>query len=103
MSENQYQIEMESFIKASFGTFTITSTAEVEKNAHAIKVESDTVFARLEIDGVTGTDERDMYLDAVGGTVPAGTLITCNEDHVFSAVTLTSGCVTLLLASSSEA
>jgi len=90
---------LEQFIEGGSGTFTIIGTTEVVKNFYAIKVESDTVFARIELNGVTATDERDEYLDTIGGTVPAGTLLVAGTNasgvsNVFSAVTLTSGVVT---------
>lgn len=101
MAENSYPISMECFVKAAFGTYTILGTARVAKKAHGFKVESDTVFTKLEVNSST-TDVRSSYLDTVGGTVPKGTIIVCGEDNIFSAYTLASGAITLILAETDE-
>lgn len=83
---------------ADNGVYYVADTVEAVKDAWGIWVGEDTVFARIEVDGDTGTDVRSTYLQPVGGTVKAGTLITPQNPHdYFSAVTLTSGSVALIL------
>ena len=85
------------FMSAAGGTFTVNDTVEKVINASGIYVAEDTVFARLEINGDTGTDAKGDYISAVGTAVKAGTLIRAYHPEYFSAVTLTSGSVTLIL------
>lgn len=83
---------------AANGTFTINDTAEVVKNADGIFRDSVTVFARIEINGDTGTDVKDNYIQTAANAVGAGALMRPGFGNVFSAVTLTSGDVTLILS-----
>lgn len=86
-------------LSAQYGTYTINDTTEAVKDAIGIYVGSDTVFARIEVDGETATDVKANYISTPSTAVSAGTLITPKGgDDVFSAVTLTSGEVTLILA-----
>lgn len=85
---------------AAQGTFVINDTAEVVANAAAIYVLEDTVFSRIEVNGDTATDVKADYIQTVGTAVKAGALLTPigeESDIRFSAVTLTSGSVVLIL------
>lgn len=86
-------------ISAQFGTYTVNDTTEAVKNAIGIYVSSDAVFSRIEVDGATATDVKANYISTPGTAVSAGTLLTpVGGDDVFSAITLGSGEVTLILA-----
>ena len=91
---------MEELIGAQYGTYIINGTVEVAKNAIGIYVAEDTVFARIEVDGDTGTDVKADYIQTPATAVKAGVLITPlgGNDIFFNAVTLTSGSVVLILA-----
>ena len=54
----------------------------------------DTVISSLKENG--GADVRDKYMAAVGGTLKAGTIISCKNGK-FTGITLTSGSVNLIL------
>lgn len=85
---------------AAQGTFVVNDTAEVVSNAAAIYVLEDTVFSRIEVNGDTATDVKADYIQTVGTAVKAGALLTPiggESDIRFSAVTLTSGSVVLIL------
>lgn len=84
---------------AEGGTFTVNDTAEVNKIFAGIYVAEDTVFARLEVESDSGTDVKADYIQTPATAVKAGTLMTAIGDDYFSAVTLTSGSVTLILGS----
>jgi len=85
-------------ISAQYGTFVVNGTAEVEKNAIGIYVAEDTVFSSVEVDGQTSTDVKANYIQTPATAVKAGvTLTPQGGDDYFSAVTLTSGSVALLL------
>ena len=88
------------FLRANKGTFIVNDTVEKNGRFAGIYVSSDAVFARIEVESDTGTDVKADYIAAVGTLVPAGTLMTpqTNEDDYFSAITLTSGTVTLIFA-----
>lgn len=86
-------------IGASRGTFHVTTTNEKVADSLAYYFPEDTVLARLEMNGVTTDDRRDMFIDSVGGTIKAGSLMVADleQEHYFSAITLTSGsCVAIL-------
>lgn len=87
------------FLRASKGVFIVNDTNEKEGRFAGIYVSSDAVFDRIEVESDTGTDVKADYIAAVGTAVPSGTLITpqSNEDDYFSAITLASGTVTLIL------
>lgn len=85
-------------ISAQYGTYTVNDTNEAVKNAIGIYVAADTVFARIEVDGEDATDVKANYISTPGTAVSARTLITPKGgDDYFSAITLTSGEVTLIL------
>lgn len=87
-------------ITAAQGTFVVNDTTEVVKNAAAIYVAEDTVFSRIEVNGDTSTDVKAYYIQTPTTAVKAGSLLTpigVNSDIRFSAVTLTSGSVILIL------
>lgn len=90
----------EELISAQYGTIVVNDTTEKVIDCQAIYVAEDTVFARIEVDGDTGTDVKGDYITTPGTAVKAGVLLTPLEgtDQYFSAVTLTSGSVVLLLA-----
>lgn len=86
-------------ISAQYGTYTVNDTTEAEQRAIGIYVAADTVFSRIEVDGETSTDVKANYISTPTTAVTAGTIITPKGgDDEFSAVTLTSGQVTLILA-----
>lgn len=85
---------------AAQGTYIVNNTAEVVKNAAAIYVLEDTVFSRIEVNNDTGTDAKADYIQTAATAVKAGALLTPigeASDLRFSAVTLTSGSVVLIL------
>lgn len=85
-------------ISAQFGTYVVNDTTEVEKNAIGIYVAEDTVFSRIEADGQTATDVKANYIQTPATAVKAGvTLTPQGGDDYFSAITLTSGSVILIL------
>ncbi len=89
-----------SLMTAERGTFVVNDTTEVVMNAAAIYVLEDTVFSRIEVDGDTATDVKADYIQTVGSAVKAGALlrpIAEEADTRFSAVTLTSGSVVLII------
>ena len=87
------------FLRARQGVFIVNDTVEKNGRFDGIMITADAVFARIEVESATATDVKADYIAAVGTLVPAGTLITPQtEDDYFSAVTLTSGTVTLILA-----
>lgn len=83
---------------AANGTFSVNDTGEVEKNADAIIVNAATVFARIEINGVTGSDVKDDFIQTAANAVGVNSVIRPGFGKVFSAITLTSGDVTLVLS-----
>ncbi len=91
---------MEELLSAQYGAIILNDTNEKEGQFLGIYVLEDTVFARIEADGVTGTDVKENYITTPGTAVKAGALITPHEgtNDEFSAVTLTSGSVSLILA-----
>jgi hypothetical protein len=85
-------------ISAQYGTYVVNDTTEAEKNAIGIYVSEDTVFSRIEVDGATATDVKANYISTAGTAVKAGvTLTPQGGDDYFSAITLTSGSVVLIL------
>jgi len=86
--------EMGNFTIARGGTFTVNGTAEVTKSFFGFYVAEDTVIASLKVGGVA-VDLED-YIQTPATAIKGGTIISCQED-VFSAITLTSGSVTLIL------
>lgn len=93
-------MDYEAIITAANGTFVVNDTAEVVLNAAAIYVLEDTVFSRIEVNGDTATDVKADYIQTAATAVKAGALIRPiggESDIRFSAVTLTSGAVVLIL------
>ena len=90
----------EALISAQYGTVVVNDTTEVVGQYMGIYVAEDTVFARIEVDGDTGTDVKANYITTAATAVKAGVLLTPLEgtDEEFSAVTLTSGSVVMILA-----
>lgn len=83
-----------SVISASQGTFIVNNTDEKELSHDAIVVLEDTVFNSIKIGGV---DVKSTYIAATGTAVKAGAIIRPTEAQKFSAVTLASGSVCLVL------
>jgi hypothetical protein len=83
---------------AQQGTYTVNDTTRAVKRCMAIYVAEDTVFAKIEVENDT-TDVKADYISTPATAVKAGTLITSIQDDFFSAITLTSGSVTLILGS----
>lgn len=86
--------EIGNFAIATGGTFTVNGTAEVVKRFFGFYVAEDTVISSLKVGGVAVslTD----YIQTPATALKAGTIVSCQDD-VFSAITLTSGSVTLIL------
>jgi hypothetical protein len=79
------------------GTYVVNDTTEAVKNHAGIFCNEDTVIARIEINGDTGTDVKANYISTAATALKKGVLLTAQGDDYFSAVTLTSGSVTLVL------
>jgi len=82
---------------AQNGTYVVNDTAEYVANAEGYYMAEDTVIARIEVNGVTGTDAKGDYISTAATAVKAGVLLTPIGDDYFSAITLTSGSVTVIL------
>ena len=83
------------------GGVVVNDSTEYVKKCVAYYVAEDTVIARIEVDGVTATDEKGNYITTAATAVKAGVLLTPldSEQHtVFSAITLTSGSVVAIHA-----
>lgn len=76
------------------GTFIVNNTTLKTIDFSMLVVLEDTVISNLK---VAGTDVKSNYIANTAGTLKAGTIIS-GQDVVFSAVTLTSGSVNLVLA-----
>lgn len=80
---------------AQAGTLIVNDTAAVSRTFHAIYVLEDTVIASLT--DAKGNDVND-YITTAATAVKAGALITpFDRQNPFSAITLTSGSVSLIL------
>ncbi len=77
------------------GTFLVNNVA-VEKviDFSELFVCEDTVISSLKENG--SSDVRDKYMATVGGTLKAGTIISCKNGK-FTGITLSSGSVNLIL------
>ena len=78
------------------GGYVVNDTVEYEKSCVAYYCSEDTVIARIEVDGVTATNEVDNYFAVAATGAKAGVLLVPleSEGHqVFTAITLTSGSV----------
>lgn len=92
---------MNELITAQYGVFVINDNTETVKKALGIYVLEDTVISRIEVGAQTDTDVKDNYIKVAATALKAGCLITpIAGDDYFSAVTLTSGSVALILADS---
>ena len=80
---------------AKNGTYTVNDTSEASKNFTSLYVSSDAVISSLKDE--SGSDVKEDYISTPATAVSAGTVITSTGDDYFSAVTLTSGEVTLIL------
>lgn len=76
------------------GTFLVNNALEKTIDFSELFVCEDTVISSLKENG--GGDVRDKYMAAVGGTLKAGTIISCKNGK-FTGITLTSGSVNLIL------
>lgn len=81
-------------IAAAQGTFIVNNTSEKTVDFDALQVCEDTVISSLKIGGV---EKKTEYIADTAGTLKAGTIIRPNGVEKFSAVTLTSGSVVLVL------
>ena len=78
------------------GGYVVNDTTEYVRNCVGYYCSEDTVIARIEVDGVTATNEVANYFAVAATGAKAGVLLTPldSEGHVvFSAITLTSGSV----------
>ena len=82
---------------AQNGTYIVNDTNEYVANAEAYYMAEDTVISRIEVNGVTGTDAKGDYISTAATAVKGGVLLTPIGDDYFSAITLTSGSVTVIL------
>lgn len=91
---------MEDLANATYGTIILNDITEKEGQFLGIYVLEDTVFSRIEVDGDTATDVKANYITTPATAVKAGALIRplAGTDQEFSAITLTSGSVVLILA-----
>jgi hypothetical protein len=85
-------------MSASNGTIVVNDTDELVVNANGFFMNEDTVIARIEINGVTATDVKADYITTPATAVKSGVLITPKGNDYFSAITLSSGSVTVILA-----
>lgn len=76
------------------GTFIVNNTTLKTVDFSMLVVLEDTVISNLK---VAGTDAKSSYIANTAGTLKAGTIIS-GAGVVFSAITLTSGSVNLVLA-----
>lgn len=83
---------------AANGTFAVNDTGEVVKNADAIIVNAATIVARIEINGDDSTDVKDDFIQTAANALGVNAVIRPGFGKVFSAITLTSGDVTLILS-----
>lgn len=82
---------------AANGTVIVNDVIEYVANADSYYVAEDTVVARIEINGDTVTDVKASYITTAATAVKAGVLITPQKGDYFSAITLTSGSVVVIL------
>jgi len=73
------------------------TTAYTAKRFNAFYVSEDTVIGNLEVNGVVA-DVTANYITTPATGIKAGVLVTSFGDDVFSAITLTSGSVALIVA-----
>lgn len=82
---------------AQNGTYIVNDTTEYVNPSQGYYMAEDTVIARIEINGDTVTDVKANYISTPATAVKAGVLLTPLGDDYFSAITLTSGSVTVIL------
>ncbi len=82
------------FIAGSDGTIIVNDATKKTQDFYGIFVLEDTVFAKIERDGV---DIKANHITTPGTAVKAGALITTTLDTPFTAVQLTSGSVVIVL------
>jgi hypothetical protein len=84
-------------ISGATGSIVVNDTTEKVFNADMIVALEDTVIARIEVDGDTGTDVKATYITTAATALKKGAILTPVGGHgYFSAVTLTSGSVNLV-------
>ena len=93
-STEQNQLVALNRIASIKGTFLVNNLVEKTIDFSELFVCEDTVIASLKENG--GGDVRDKYMAAVGGTLKAGTIISCKNGK-FTGITLSSGSVNLIL------
>lgn len=87
------------FMAAEDGVIVVNDTTEYSaRRFYGFYVSADAVIASLEINGDTVTDVKADYFTTPASGVKAGVTITAHGDDTFSAITLTSGEVALILA-----
>lgn len=87
----------EEFLASQWGTFLVTGTSEKTIKFEGFYVMEDAVLADLEDEA--DTDVRTDYLTSATDTIKAGTIVRKTADiDYFSAITLTSGSVMLILS-----
>ena len=87
-------ITSEYFSVARGGTFSVNNTSEVTKDFYGFYISADAVIASLKVGGV---DVKADYIQTAANAIPAGEIVSCFADSHFSAITLTSGNVSLVL------
>ena len=81
-------------IAAANGNTIVNDATEYEGRFDSIYFAEATVVARIEVDGVTATDEKATYITNPATAVVGGITLTPKPPHkFFSAITLTSGSV----------
>jgi spore coat polysaccharide biosynthesis protein SpsF (cytidylyltransferase family) len=76
------------------GTFLVTGTDEVQKRFVGLQVVSVAVIDELKIGE---TNVLTNYIDDATASIPAGTIVKVQGDKPFTAITLTSGVVNLII------
>lgn len=84
-----------SVIAGERGNFIVNDVAEVTKQFVALQALEDTVIASLK--ERAGTDQKAEYIQTPGTAIKAGTIIRVRYGDMFTAITLTSGSVALIL------
>jgi len=83
-------------MSAAKGTYLINDTTEAVVKCDSFLVLEDTVIARIEINGVTGTDVKDDYISTPATAIKAGAFFSSHGSDQFTAITLTSGSVIVI-------
>lgn len=85
------------FIAAINGVYIVNDGTEAVKQHSGFEALEDTVVSRIEINGDGATDVKADYISSPGTAIKVGALVTAKGDDYFSAITLTSGSVALIL------